>query len=157
MCPYQETQHIHPRFPYDTNATVDMPMRLVITVIIGTITLISIFGFLSQSLVIPSYLQVSIEPMFYQWNESVNTTEFTITVKDSSDHQPVDQALVVLKGPFNIQYNYTNHSGICNIQVESMKLPGIHEWFLDVTVKAARYECYKQEQMIRILNGSRND
>lgn len=148
----KESRHFIKRIYKDSNATLDMPLRLVIALIIGSITLISIFGLVSQSIVIPNYLHVSIDPMFSQWNETVNTSEFNISVKDDSNHQPIKNALVLFKGPFGIHYNYTNHSGTCQMQISENIPTGVNEWFLDVTVKSAGYETYHQEQMIRIID-----
>jgi len=134
------------------NATLDMPLRLVVALIIATITLVSIFGLVSQSVVIPRYLHVTIDPMYSQWNETVNSSKFSIFVKDDSNQQPINNALVLLKSPFGVEYNYTNQSGRCQIQVSENIPTGINEWFLDVTVKSAGYETYHQDQMIRIID-----
>lgn len=135
----------------ENSAVIDMPMKLMISLIIGSLTLATIIGFITQSSILPASLYVTIQPTMSTINDSTNTSFFHIMVKDSSDQQPIHQGLVTIKGHETIAYNYTNKTGKCIIPVTIHLEDGINELFLDVQVKASGYDPCINENMIRII------
>ncbi len=135
----------------ENSAVIDMPMKLVISLIIGSIALATIIGFITQSSIIPVPLYVTVQPTIASINDSVNISYFSIVIKDSSNHKAINQGLVIIKGTGIIAYNYTNKTGRCIIPVTINLENGINEIFLDVEVKALGYDYYVHENMIRII------
>ena len=138
-------------FVRNNNATIDLPMKLIVSLIIGSLALIAIIGTLHQFPFPPSTLYVTVSPQMGSINETNNISVFTITILDSSSHKPIQNGLVILKETNMIAYNQTNEEGFCIIPV-SLQMPiGINEMYLDVQVKAMGYDLFYNEDMIRII------
>ena len=67
-------------FVKNKKAVLGLPMRLMVSIIIGTVALTTIISFISNPCLFPSKMVVSIEPMVSVINSSHNYTELNITV-----------------------------------------------------------------------------
>ncbi|MDG6229591.1 MAG: hypothetical protein QCH96_06465 [Candidatus Thermoplasmatota archaeon] len=123
------------RFHTDRNAVIDLPMRLIVSVIIGTIALSTIIAVIVQPCLFPRSLSISIDPLTHTINDTSSNISFQVHVIDDSGH-PVSHATVIIKGLDTIKSNVTDDSGD-TLLILSMRFPeGISEMFLDVIVKA---------------------
>ena len=120
----------------DVSAVIDLPMRLVVTLIIGTVALSAIIAFVAQPCLLPQSLFVSMDPLVSSVNTSDRNVSIQFTVTDDH-HNPVKDALVTIKGNYVIKANRTDNNGWTILVFEVSISEGISEVFLDVVVKAS--------------------
>jgi undecaprenyl pyrophosphate phosphatase UppP len=118
------------------SAVVDLPMRLVIAIIIGTVSLTTILAYITQPCILPSNMIVSVEPLVILTNESNNKTLINLYIRDENNI-PIKDAIII---------------SIININLSMPQ--GINEGYLDVLVKANCYEKINNERMIKIVRGN---
>jgi hypothetical protein len=139
------------RFLSDTNAVLDLPMRLTVSLIIGGIALAAILGYMLNPCLFPGRMIISVSPMVegidFGGPENI---DFTVTVTDS-EGRGVSQASVIIVGLGGIGHGSTDGSGTVTIEVANIMLEdGVFEGFLDVQVKAPCFESFSQRDMIKI-------
>lgn len=137
-------------FVKSKKAVLGLPMRLMVSIIIGTVALAAIISFVSNPCLFPAKMIVSIEPMVSTINSSHNYTEIDITVC-GTDGAQIREALVIIKGPGSVESSYTNEYGKASINITSKLESGANEGYLDVIVKAACHETFTHEDMIKIV------
>ena len=138
------------RFFSDSTAVIDLPMRLVVSLIIGTVALSAMIAFMIQPCLFPQVLSVSIDPLVSSINDTNTNVSFHIHVTDDAGN-PVTDANVIIKGYHNIKSNRTDHLGNTHISF-SMHIPeGISESYLDVIVKASCAATRSMTDCIKIV------
>jgi len=125
-----------PRRFFDSSAVIDLPMRLVVSLIIGTVALSAIIAFMMHPCIIPHTLSVSIDPLVLSINGSDQNVSIKIHVSDESN-DPVNDAVVTIKGHDVIIANTTDHLGDTVLSFPVTIPEGISEIYLDVMVKAS--------------------
>lgn len=121
---------------HESAAVIDLPMRLVVTLIIGTVALSSIIAFIAQPCLIPQNLSVSLDPLV----TSVNTSERNVSIRcvvTDEMHMPVKDAVVLIRGNHVIKANRTDDKGLAILVFEVSFPEGISEMFFDVVVKSS--------------------
>jgi hypothetical protein len=111
-------------FIKNEKAVLGLPMRLTVSLIIGTVALVAILSYVMNPCLFPDRMIVSVNPM-------VN--------------------IVSIKGLTGIGANHTDENGKTIIQITVKLENGVNEGYLDVSVKAACHETFSQQDMIKIL------
>jgi flavin reductase (DIM6/NTAB) family NADH-FMN oxidoreductase RutF len=134
----------------DTFAVIDLPMRLVVSLIIGSVALGTIVSFMMQPCLFPRSLSVSIDPLSLTINNTSSDVSFLVHVIDDANH-PVSDALVIIKGNYDVASNMTDETGYCHLSLTVYLPDGISEGYLDVQIKASCKTTFDQKDIIRIV------
>ncbi len=139
-------------FCIDERAVIGLPMRVTVSLIIGSVALAAILSYILNPCLFPSRMVVSVTPLVHTITEEA-TINTTISVTDSDGH-PVNEATIRIKGLGGVGTNITNVSGKAVVSLTVSLEEGQYEGYLDITVKAACHESFVQEDMIKIIRVS---
>ena len=138
-------------FIKNEKAVLGLPMRLTVSLIIGTVALVAILSYVVNPCLFPDRMIVSVNPMvnIVSGNNSTDTN-ITIYVNETNGY-PIKNANVIIKGLTGIGANHTDENGKTIIQITVKLESGVNEGYLDVSVKASCHETFSQQDMIKIL------
>ena len=144
------------RFKQDKHGVVGLPMRLTVSIVIGTVALFTIISFIMNPCLFPSKMMVSVYPLT---NTISGDDPFPlnppITVYvNTSDGHPIAGATVLIKGLNGAGSGSTDENGKSVILITVTLESGLHEGYLDVSVKALCHESFSQDDMIKIVRSS---
>jgi len=138
-------------FIKNEKAVLGLPMRLTVSLIIGTVALVAILSYVMNPCLFPDRMIVSVNPMVNIVSGN-NSTEINITIYvNETNGYPIKNANVIIKGLTGIGANHTDENGKTIIQITVKLESGVNEGYLDVSVKAACHETFSQQDMIKIL------
>ena len=141
-------------FIKNENAVLGLPMRLTVSIIIGTIALAAILSYILNPCIFPGRMVVSINPMVSTVSADA-PTEINLTIyATETDGHPIKDAIVIIKGLNGAGSNNTNENGKTTIQITVELGEGQYEGYLDVSVKAPCHESFSQQDMIKIVKES---
>jgi len=142
-------------FIKNENAVIDLPMRLTVSIVVGTVALIAILSFIINPCLFPGKMIVSVDSMVNEIPVGNVSSEFnfTFSVIDTEGHS-IHNANVIIKGLGGIGSGSTDENGEITIQISAELKEGQYEGYLDVSVKAACYETFSQNDMIKIVKAS---
>jgi len=140
-----------PGFFQNEEAVIGLPLRLVVSLIIGMIALGTILAFLSTPGLVPQPLVVSVSPLVgtIAGNETENVS-FLVSVSDREGHAQAS-ATVIITGLGSAGIGRTNASGRARVCLSVSLEPGVLEGYLDVRVSAAQHPRFEQAAMVKIL------
>ena len=142
-------------FTKNENAVIDLPMRLTVSIVVGTVALIAILSFILNPCLFPGKMIVSVDSMVNEipvGNVSADFN-FTFSIVDIEGHS-IHNANVIIKGLGGIGSGSTDENGEITIQISVELEEGQYEGYLDVSVKAACHETFSQNDMIKIVKAS---
>ena len=138
-------------FIKNEKAVLGLPMRLTVSLIIGTVALVAILSYVMNPCLFPDRMIVSVNPMVNIVSGN-NSTDVNITIYvNETNGYPIKNANVIIKGLTGIGANHTDENGKTIIQITVKLESGVNEGYLDVSVKAACHETFSQQDMIKIL------
>jgi len=135
----------------DEQAVIDLPMRLLISIVLGCIVITTALGFIDTIDLIPSEMMVNINPIIYTINSSREIVNISIHVS-SRNGKPIEDALVVVRGLGGLSYNRTNEEGLANLSIQVELPEGVYEGYLDVSIEAEGFSKYIQRNLIKIIH-----
>ena len=139
------------RFIKDNKAVLGLPMRLTVSLIIGTVALAAILTYILNPCLFPSQMTVSASPMINTITGN-QPTELNITVfVKNPEGKPIKDASVIIKGLDGIGSNFTDINGETEVKITVILADSANEGYLDVNVKAACHQTYIQEDLIKII------
>lgn len=143
----KKTEH----FIVDQHAVLGLPLRLTVSLIIGTIVLITILSSLLNPYIFSQRMIVTVTPMLtiLAGSEPENVT-FTVFVNDTKGHV-ISGASVIIKGLGGAGSGFSNETGKATIQLQVQLQAGFLEGYLDISVKAGCYNTFEQQDMIKIV------
>ena len=141
-------------FVDNEDAVIGLPLRILVSLVIGMAALASIVSFMTSAGVFPQPLVVSVSPMLgtISGNGSQNVS-FVVAVTDRNGHC-IEAATVILSGLGGAGVGRTNASGRTWVQLPVFLKEGVWEGYLDVCVSAPPHPRYKQEAMVKIVRES---
>ena len=143
------------KFTKNEKAVIGLPMRLTVSLIIGTVALAAILSYILNPCIFPNKMMITIHPMVNLIPENKNTAELNITIyANETDGKPIKDATITIKGLSGIGTNTTDEKGKTIIQITVTLENGINEGYLDVSVKAPCHETFSQNDMIKIVRES---
>lgn len=137
-------------FLKDDSAVIDLPVYLVITLIIGSVALVSILSMMVLPSIFTDTPIVSVEPLITSINTTNSSIQYQIYVT-TPDHQPIRNAHVILKNQHTIAMNSTNKSGGATITIPVRIPSGLQQVYLDVIVKTASYQTISNNNMLKVI------
>jgi len=141
-------------FIIDEHAVLGLPMRLTVSLVIGTVALIAILSYITNPCLFPERMIVSLTPIIttLPGSEPENVT-FTVYVNETDGH-PLSGASVIIKGLGGAGSGFSDHNGKVLIQIQVQLESGVYEGYLDISVKAACHEPFEQQDMIKVVKTS---
>lgn len=138
-------------FIKNEKAVLGLPMRLTVSLIIGTVALVAILSYVMNPCLFPDRMIVSVNPMANIVSGN-NSTDINITIYvNETNGYPIKNANVIIKGLTGIGANHTDENGKTIIRITVKLESGVNEGYLDVSVKATCHETFSQQDMIKIL------
>ncbi|MBN2066286.1 MAG: hypothetical protein JW771_05720 [Candidatus Thermoplasmatota archaeon] len=139
-------------FYIDEKAIMGLPMRVTVSLIIGSVALAAILSYILNPCLFPTRMVVSVTPLVHTIGEETSIN-ITVSVIDSNGH-PINDATIRIKGLGGGGINITNASGISVVSLNVSLEKGQYEGYLDIMVKAACHESFVQDDMIKIIRAS---
>jgi hypothetical protein len=141
-------------FIVNEHAVLGLPMRLTVSLVIGTIALIAILSYMTNPCLYPERIIVSLTPIVttLPGSEPENVT-FTVYVNETDGH-PLSGASVIIKGLGGAGSGFSNDNGKVQIQLQVQLESGVYEGYLDISVKAACHESFEHQDMIKVVKTS---
>jgi hypothetical protein len=139
-------------FIKDEHGVLGLPIRLTVSLIIGTVALVGILSFILNPCLFPGKMIVVACPMVAQISgEEPSNVTILVCVHDMKNH-PIQGATVILKGLGGAGSGVTNEKGNTTVQLQVHIPQGLHEGYLTLSVRsAACYEPYEQQDLIKIV------
>ncbi len=133
-------------------AVLSLPLRLIVSIVIGAAVLSSILLFILNPCIFPEKMIVKIDPMINIIPPGFDEYEFNIKVEivDRKGY-PVKDANVLIKGLGDAVSSKTNSDGKVDLKIKPRLGKGVHEDYLDIVVKAGCMQKVSQEKMIKII------
>ncbi len=141
-----------PSFLTNDAAVLGLPMRVTVSLIIGTVALAAILSYILNPCLFPARVVVSVTPPVQTITEET-PINVTVHVSDTGGH-PVNDATILIKGLGGVGTSTTNVLGNAVVTLNVSLEEGRHEGYLDITVKAACHESFIQEDMIKVIRAS---
>jgi len=137
-------------------AVIGLPLRLVVSIIIGVAVLSFVIPFILNPCLFPSKMIVTIEPMINIIPSGFDEYDFSISVKvtDREGHF-IKNANVLIKGLGDATSNLTDSNGKAILQIKPKLEKGVNEGYLDIVIKAGCMEKFSEENMIKIIRGNK--
>jgi hypothetical protein len=131
-----------------------LPMRLTVSIIIGSIVLLSILTVMLNPCLFPKPLLVSISPQLtmIQALEPENIS-YIIFVNDSKGI-PVSGAVVIIKGLGGAGTGFSDDRGRAILSLQVQLEQGTVEGYLDVSVKAPCYISFEGQDVLKVVKSS---
>ena len=138
---------MHRTLSKNCKAVIDMPLRLTVTIIIGTITLLAILGYMTNLSVLSEEIIVEIDTYTAQ---ITSNNSFLVTVTDTNGNS-LPGSLVIIKGLEQLSSNTTDNTGTTKIEVCCVLNATQSQGYLDIIVRPPDgYNDYFQEKIIKI-------
>lgn len=139
------------RFVGNEYAVLGLPMRLTVSLIIGTIVLVSVLSYLLNPCLFPQRMVVKVTPMITTLSgETLENISFIVQVNDIKAH-PIQDASIIIKGLGGAGSGFSDTDGKAIIQLQVSLEEGLYEGFLDIAVKAMCHIPYVHQGMIKIV------
>lgn len=141
-----------PYFFTDDRAVMGLPIKVTVSLIIGSVALAAILVYILNPCLFPGKMIVSVTPLVHAIAEETSIN-ITVSVTDFTGH-PINDAIIRIKGLGSVGTNNTDVSGAAVVTVSVSLEDGQHEGYLDITVKAPCRESFVQDDMIKIIRSS---
>jgi hypothetical protein len=138
-------------FIVNEHAVLGLPMRLTVSLVIGTVALIAILSYIMNPCLFPERLIVSVTPIVttLPGSDPENVT-FSVYVNETDGH-PLSGASVIIKGLGGAGSGFSNDNGKVQIQLQVQLESGVYEGYLDISVKAAYHELFEHQDIIKLV------
>lgn len=138
-------------FLEDDRAVLGLPMRLTVSLIIGTIALVAILSFILQPCLFPGRMDISVTPYVTILSGSgPENVSYTVFVQET-DGRPLNDVSVIITGLGGAGAGFSDESGTALIQLQVQLQEGIHEGYLDISVKAPCHQTIEANDAIKVV------
>lgn len=139
------------RFVSNNHAVLGLPMRLTISLMIGTIVLVAVLSYLLNPCLFPQRMVVTVTPMItILSDEAPKNISFIVQVNDTNAH-PIQGASIIIKGLGGAGEGFTDTDGKAIVHLQVSLDERLHEGYLDIAVKATCHIPYMHQEMIKIV------
>lgn len=141
-------------FIKDEEAVIGLPMRLTVSIVIGSIVLLSILSLMFNPCLFPKPLLVSISPQLttIQGLEPENIS-FLVFVNDT-EGIPISGAVVIIKGLGGAGMGFSDDRGSAVISLQVQLVQGTVEGYLDVSVKAPCHVSFEGLDFLKVVRSN---
>ena len=138
-------------FLKNESAMLGIPLRLTVSLIIGSFVLIAILSMMLNPCLFPHQILVTISPQvtIVHGSDPVNVS-FMVFVNDS-DGFPLSGASVIVKGLGGAGSGVSDHSGKTVVNLEIQLENGTYEGYLDISVKAPCHVPFEYQAITKVV------
>jgi hypothetical protein len=138
-------------FLKNESAVLGLPMRLTVSLIIGSIALIAILSTILNPCLFPHRMLVTISPQVttVQGSDPENVS-FTVFVNDS-DGFPLSGASVIIKGLGGAGSGVSENDGKALVNLEIQLENGTYEGYLDISVRAPCHVPFEYQAIAKVV------
>jgi hypothetical protein len=142
-------------FLKNESAVLGLPMRLTVSLIIGSIALMAILSMILNPCLFPHRMFVTISPQvtIVQGSEPENVS-FFVFVNDS-DGFPLSGASVIVKGLGGAGSGVSDNDGKAIVNLEIQLENGTYEGYLDISVRAPCHVPFEYQEIVKVVKGNR--
>jgi hypothetical protein len=141
----------HISFYENDQAVLGLPMRLTVSIIIGTVALIAILGYIMNPCIFPYKMIVSVTPMVITLSgDASGNLSFLVNVTEINGY-PLRDASVIIDGLGGAGSGFSNDNGTAFVELTVCLESGRREGYLDVSVSAPCHETVALHDMIKIV------
>ena len=145
----------HENLTKNNYAVIGLPLRLTVSIFIGTIALSFILFYILNPCIFPGKMIVSIDPLINKIPNGFDEYNFEINIEvKNREGYPVKDANVLVKGLGDAYSTLTNDNGIAIIKIKPSLQKGVNEGYLDIIVKAHCLEIFSQNKMIKVVRST---
>ncbi|HER45416.1 MAG TPA: hypothetical protein ENO12_01200 [Thermoplasmatales archaeon] len=138
-------------FISNNHAVLGLPLRLTVSLIIGTIVLVSILSSVLNPCLFPQRMIVSVTPMITTLSgSSPENVTFIVFVNDTKGHT-ICNASVIVKGLGGAGSGFSDEAGRAIVHMQVQLQDGFYEGYLDILVKAPCYEPFEHQDIIKVI------
>ena len=141
-------------FVNDDYAVLGLPLRLTVSLIIGTIALIAILSFMHNPCLFPERMRVSVTPYVTVLSEEGPENVSYIVYVSEIDGHPLQGASIIINGLGGAGIGYTDENGKTFISLQVRLQHGLHEGYLEICVKATCHETFVQHDIIKVVRST---
>jgi hypothetical protein len=132
-------------------AVLGLPMRLTVSLFIGTLALIAILSYILNPCLIPGRMVISVTPIVTTLSVSEpENISLTVYVNETKG-QPLSGASVIIKGLGGAGSGFSDNNGKVQIQLRVQLQRGVYEGYLSISVKAACHEPFEHQDMLKVV------
>jgi hypothetical protein len=140
-------------FLRNREAVLGLPMRLTVSLIIGTMVLLSILSWVLNPCLFPERMVVSVSPMItILSDDGPENVTFIVHVNDTKG-KPLCGASVIISGLCGAGAGFSDAHGKVLVQMQIHLNNGSYEGYLDIVVKSTCFVPFEHEKMIKIVRG----
>jgi hypothetical protein len=138
-------------FLENESAMLGLPMRLTVSLIIGTIALVAILSTILNPCLFPQRMMVSITPQVttVQGSDPENVS-FTVFVNDTNGF-PLTGASVIIKGLGGAGSGFSDKDGKVLIRMQVSLENATYEGYLDISVRAPCHVPYEFQDIVKVV------
>lgn len=142
-------------FLKNDSAVLGLPMRLTVSLIIGSIVLIAILSTILNPCLFPHRMLITISPQvtIVQGYDPENVS-FIVFVNDS-DGFPLSGASVIVKGLGGAGSGFSDNEGKAIVNLEIQLENGTYEGYLDISVRAPCHVPFEHQAIAKVIKGNR--
>jgi hypothetical protein len=142
-------------FLKNESAVLGLPMRLTVSLIIGTIALIAILSTILNPCLFPHRMLVTISPEVTSVQGSnPENVSFIVFVNDT-DGFPLSDASVIIKGLGGAGSGVSEKNGKTLVQLRVQLENGTYEGYLDISVRATCHVPFEYQAIVKIVRKNR--
>jgi hypothetical protein len=140
-------------FLRNREAVLGLPMRLTVSLIIGTMVLLSILSWVLNPCLFPERMVVSVSPMITVLpDEGPENVTFIVHVNDTKG-RPLCGASVIITGLGGAGADFSDAQGKAIVQMQIHMNNSSTEGYLDIVVKSTCFFPFEHQGMIKIVRG----
>jgi hypothetical protein len=138
-------------FLNNEEAVLGLPMRLTISIVIGSLVLVAILAFMLNPCLFPKPLVISINPQLTTiQDDAPENISFNVFVNDTRGI-PISGAVVIIKGLGGAGSGFSDDAGRARITLQVQLEPGSVEGYLDISVKAPCCVSFEGEDAVKVV------
>lgn len=142
-------------FIHDQKAVLDLPLRLTVCLVIGSMALMFILMYILNPCILPGKMIVTIEPITNIIPSGTNQATFTLKIRVTDRNgYPIKDANILINGLGDAEDNLTNSRGQSIIEITPYLTPGVNEGYLDIIIKSSCKETFSQNKMIKVVRSN---
>jgi len=141
-------------FLKNESAVLGLPMRLTVSLLIGSIVLIAILSTILNPCLFPHRIMVTISPQvtIVKGSDPENVS-FIVFVNDS-DGFPLIGASVIVKGLGGAGSGFSDNDGKAIVNLEIQLENGTYEGYLDISVRAPCHVPFEYQAIVKVVKGN---
>jgi hypothetical protein len=135
-------------------AVLGLPLRLTVSLILGTLVLFAILSYILNPCLFPHQIIVSVTPQVTVVNGSdPQNVSFIVFVNETNGH-PLNNASILIKGLGGAAAGFSDKTGRSIITLQVQLEQGLCEGYLDIIVKAPCHVPFECQAIAKVVKNT---